>query len=149
MTEPLVKEITVPVSAKRAFDIFTRDIANWWPGASHSLSASAHKLPRNISITPKVGGAITEELHDGTFANWGIISEWDVGKKLVFTWHLRRPEAEQTQVSVEFFPEGDKTRVRLMHWGWDSMGDDAASAREQYNSGWDFVLGDCYAMAAN
>jgi len=108
--------------------------------ATHSLSASDGKLPRSVVLDPKVGGAIKEELHDGTKANWGIITEWNPSQKLAITWHLRHPEKEQTHVSVEFNSVGGSTRIRLVHSGWGAMGDDAASSREQYQSGWDVVL---------
>ncbi|WP_114286489.1 SRPBCC domain-containing protein [Candidatus Halocynthiibacter alkanivorans] len=148
MIDPIVKELTVPVAPERAFDIFTRQIAQWWPGASHSLSASDGKLPRNITMTPGVGGCIEEELYDGSRASWGVITEWQPGRKLAFSWHLRRPEAQQTHVSVEFSASGSGTLLRLVHSDWDNMGAEAAAAREQYQSGWDVVLIECFAGAA-
>lgn len=140
MIEPIIKEITVPVTPKQAFLVFTTQFGNWWPLKTHSLSASHGKLPRNIEFATKVGGAIVEELHDGSKANWGVITEWEPNQKLAFTWHLRRPASEQTHVSVEFLPEGDATRVRLVHSGWEAMGDAGANSRKQYFSGWDVVL---------
>ena len=113
MIEPIIKEITVPVSQNEAFQVFTSQIARWWPVKTHSLSASDGKLPRNVTIAPHAGGAIVEELHDGTTANWGVITEWEPGQKLAFTWHLRRPQSQQTHVSVEFLPDGDATSL---HW---------------------------------
>ncbi len=148
MIEPVKKEITVPVPPAHAFKVFTDEFANWWPVASHSLSGSAGKLPKTVTVTPGIGGKIVEKMHDGSLATWGVISEWEPGRKLAFSWHLRCPKDEQTHVCVEFFPDGTGTRVSLIHWGWEAIGDDAASSREQYDSGWDFVLGECFAGAA-
>jgi hypothetical protein len=38
-------------------------------------------------------------------------------------------------------PEGDGTRVELVHSGWEAYGDDAAASRASYDTGWDIVLG--------
>jgi activator of Hsp90 ATPase-like protein len=148
MIEPVVKELTVPVAPARAFDIFTRQFAQWWPVASHSLSASDGKLPRSITISPGIGGCIEEELHDGSRARWGVTTNWQPGRKLAFSWHLRHPEAEQTHVCIEFLPSGSGTLLRMVHSDWDNMGAEAVSAREQYNSGWDHVLIECFAGTA-
>ncbi len=144
MIEPVVKELMISVDAKRAFEVFTQEIGRWWPLASHSLSASAGKAARGVSMTPGVGGSIVEVMHDGTKSTWGVITEWEAGTKLAFTWHLRRPEAEQTYVCVEFSAHWTGTMVRLVHSGWEAQGEDGASNREQYNSGWDYVLAECY-----
>jgi len=145
--EPIVKELLISVDAKRAFEVFTQDIGRWWPLASHSISASAGKTARGVSMTPGVGGSIVEIMHAGTKATWGVITQWEAGVSLAFTWHLRRPEAEQTHVRVEFSQQGTGTKVRLVHSGWEAQGDDGASNRDQYNSGWDYVLSECYGGA--
>jgi hypothetical protein len=44
-------------------------------------------------------------------------------------------------VEIRFVLEGDATRVELEHRGWDRLGDEAAEARDGYDSGWDLVLG--------
>lgn len=144
MIEPLVKELLVKVNTKRAFEMFTQDIGQWWPLASHSISAGDGKTARSVSMTPGVGGKIIEVMHDGQTATWGVITQWEAGKSLTFSWHLRRPESEQTLVSVKFMDHGAGAKVRLIHSGWEAQGDAAADNREHYNSGWDFVLAECY-----
>ena len=69
--EPIVKELLISVDAKRAFEVFTQDIGRWWPLASHSISASAGKTARGVSMIPGVGGSIVEIMHDGSKATWG------------------------------------------------------------------------------
>lgn len=148
MIEPIVKEVTVPVDTGRAFQVFTEQFGDWWPVASHSLSASDGKRPKRVTMTPGTSGAIIEELHDGSTANWGLVTAWEPGKLLSFTWHLRRPTSQQTDIIVEFFPEGETSRIRLVHQGWEAMGKDGANAREQYLSGWDIVVARYVAAAS-
>ena len=148
MTEPITKEITVPVGPDRAFDIFTNGMAKWWPLDSHSLSASTGKIAKDVVITPRIGGAIIETLHDGTTADWGLVTQWKPGQEIAFTWHLRQPKAEQTLVTVTFRPKGDGTLVRLIHSDWDNMGASGQAQRDQYNSGWDLVFCSRYGDAA-
>ena len=84
MIEPVVKELVVPVNTRRAFEVFTKEIGHWWPLPSHSLSASAGKSARSVSMAPGVGGAIVEVMHDGSQATWGIITEWEPNRILAF-----------------------------------------------------------------
>ena len=144
MIEPVVKELIVAVDAKRAFEVFTKEFGRSWPLASHSVSASAGKSARSVSMAPGVGGAIVEVMHDGSELIWGTITEWEPDKRLAFTWHLQRPESEQTHVRVTFSAQGAGTKVRLVHSGWEAHGADATKNRDQYLSGWDYVLAECY-----
>ena len=44
MSAPIQKSVTVPLPADAAFDLFTRDIARWWP-AQHTQSAKTGGIP--------------------------------------------------------------------------------------------------------
>ena len=48
-------------------------------------------------------------------------------------------------VELSFAAENGATRVRLIHRGWDALGKDGAASRENYNGGWDKVLGHAFA----
>ena len=65
MTDPVIKTIDVPCSPARAFDVFVRNTARWWPLDRHSVSAGQGQTARDITIEPRVGGAIYETTHDG------------------------------------------------------------------------------------
>ena len=140
MIDPVTKEITVSASVSEAFKKFTLHLGDWWPLGSHSLSAGAGETAKSVKMEPCLGGAIVETMYDGDTALWGIITDWEPERKVGFTWHLRRPKNEQTHICVEFFPDGKKTLVRLVHSRWDALGDEAQNHRNQYNSGWDRVL---------
>lgn len=144
MIEPVVKEITVAVTPETAFRVFTEDMGKWWPLASHSLSVAKGGIAKSVAMSVKLGGAITETMSDGSLANWGKITHLIPNEEIAFSWQLSRPVGEQTLVTVTFEPSETGTKVRLVHTNWENLGQDAATSREQYLSGWDFVFGECY-----
>ncbi len=48
---------------------------------------------------------------------------------------------------MTFRPEGNWTRVTLVHSGWQKLGEKAAKAREGYDTGWRTVLSDHFVPA--
>ncbi len=93
------------------------------------------------------GAAIVETLADGTTSVWGTVTHWEPPDRVAFTWHPGTAETEATRVEVTFTPSGPgATLVRLIHSGWERR-PDGASARENYDSGWEPVVG-CFAEAA-
>jgi len=148
MTDPIIKKIEVPGTAARAFDVFINCIANWWPLDSHAASASANKTALGVTIEPRVGGAVYETMWDGGRNEWGEVLEFEDGIKFAMTWHPGNNANNATRVDVAFEEDGGTTIVTLTHSGWEIWGDDAADRRGGYESGWDFVLGECYARAA-
>lgn len=147
MNTPIVKVVRVPVDPDRAFSVFTQGIARWWPGESHSVSASQHATPQDIVIEPRVGGSIYEITHQGARADWGKVLDWQDGVRLVFTWHPGAEPSHATQVEVTFQAIERWTEVTLTHTGWDQLGTEGVAGRAGYDSGWDFVLGTCFCAA--
>ncbi len=149
MTDPITKTIDVPCIPERAFDIFVNRIASWWPLDGHAASAAAGKAALAVTIEPKVGGAVFETMFDGNRNEWGEVLVFEEGARFAMTWHPGNNADSPTRVDVEFEPsENGGTTVTLTHSGWEIWGEDAADRRENYNSGWDFVLGSCYVPAA-
>lgn len=145
MTSPIVKSVTVPVSPDRAFARFTSDIMGWWPLGRHSVSAGQGKLPKEVVIEPQVGGAVYEIMYDGDRVEWGEITDWNVPNGFTMTWHPGSGAENATQLALAFEPSDVGTKVTLTHSGWDVLADRAEESRSHYSSGWDHVLGDCYA----
>ena len=137
---PIVKEITVPLSPERAFRLFTDEIADWWPLESHSLSASDGKAAQSVEITPEIGGDITETRHDGSKDKWGSVTDWQPGKRFGMNWHVGRPESEATHVSICFDVVADGTRVTLVHSNWEILGETAIALHAGYAAGWNMVF---------
>ncbi len=141
---PVRKSVTVPAAPQRAFELFTAHMHEWWPLATHSVGAEDAV---SVTFGAGAGAAITETMADGTTCRWGTVTHWEPPYRVAFTWHAGTPETEATRVDVTFTPSGpDSTVVRLIHSGWERR-PDGASARENYDSGWDPVIGS-FASAA-
>ena len=135
--DALTKTVTVPVAPDLAFAFFTRDIARWWPLATHSVGEFDAV---SVHIEPRQGGHIVETVRDGGVHVWGTVTGWEPPHRLAFTWHPGSPEEQATAVEVGFTAAGAGTVVTLVHTGWENR-PDGAGARQGYDTGWDVVLG--------
>lgn len=148
MADPIVKTIDVGCDAARAFDIFVNRVAAWWPLDRHAVSAVAGKAALGATIEPRVGGAVFETMHDGTRADWGEVLVFEPGARLAMSWHPGADAGLATRVEVAFEDVGQgRCRVRLTHSGWEVRAERADAIRGNYDAGWDFVLGACFAAA--
>ena len=136
---PIVVEVVVPCPPDRAFDYFTRDIARWWPLASHSC-ALADAI--DVAFEPRVGGRLVERTRRGDIHLWGEVSAWQPGERVAFTWHPGRDASAATSVDVRFAAQSGGTRVTLTHGGWDRR---ESGARDKYATGWQLVFAQRYA----
>jgi len=133
---PLIKSVTVPADPGRAFALFTAHMAAWWPLATHSVGEEA---ATGVTLDGRVGGRIVETVADGRSNTWGTVTDWDPPHRVAFTWHPGHGEEHATHVEVRFFADGRKTRVELVHTGWERH-PRAGEARTGYDTGWDLVL---------
>ncbi len=142
--DPIRKTLTIPLPPADAFHLFTHGIDTWWPKDSHSLSANDGDLPQKIDIEPKKGGKITETKPDGTKAPWGRVTRWDPARAFGMDWHVGRPADQATQVLVVFSQVEAGTRIELTHSGFENLTTNAIATHAGYQTGWDYVLGQCY-----
>ncbi len=145
MIEPVLMSVVVPLTPSRAFDLFTTDLATWWPMLTHSLGEAQTV---SCGMEPHVGGQVFEALDDGTRHQWGRVVAWEPPDRVAFSWHPGHRESEAQQVEVRFAPERGGTCVELKHYGWEALGDKAAESREGYANGWKSVFGELYVAAA-
>jgi uncharacterized protein YndB with AHSA1/START domain len=136
---PIEKTMVVAQPVEEAFRIYTEELGRWWPLQSHARNTERRDT---AALEPGIGGRLYERTRDGEELDWGEVQVWDPPHRLVHSWHLGRPEA--TEVELRFTPEGAGTRVELVHRGWDGLGDEGAGRRSRYDSGWDFVFGECF-----
>ena len=136
---PAIRQtVRVACAVERAFHRFTEGIDEWWPLERYSVG---QENAASVTFENRVGGRIFETLEDGSEADWGRITAWDPPRRVAFTWHPGRPEETRQEVEVTFHAEGAKTRVELVHAGWERIpGGSRASCRDGYDSGWDVVL---------
>lgn len=135
--EVVRKTVTVNCAVEEAFRIFTADATSWWPVGTHSI----HETVSEIVFEPDVGGAVYEIGTNGERGHWATVLEWEPPTRLLLAWNILNRDGEQTEVEVRFLPEGAGTRVELEHRGWERLAESAAQKRDNYDSGWDFVLG--------
>lgn len=136
-TAPLVKRVTVPTSPERAFRLFTAEMSAWWPLVTHSIAEAA---ARRVAFPDSVGGEIVEHDDNGPVGPWGTVTDWNPPSHVAFSWHPGTDPAEATQVSVRFSTVAGGTEVEIIHEGWERRSD-GVKARQDYDPGWDYVIG--------
>jgi uncharacterized protein YndB with AHSA1/START domain len=143
-------EVTVDAPPGDAFAAFTDGIGTWWPA---ELTWSGRLLER-VAIEPRSGGFCYEIGSGGMRLDWGRVAAWEPPSRLSFSWQVgpdRVPEvnpARASQVEVRFEAIGtDRTRVSVVHDGWERHGEAAAAYREQFDRAgtWPRIL-DAYAQ---
>jgi uncharacterized protein YndB with AHSA1/START domain len=91
---------------------------------------------------PEVGfefGFVVE--HEGnTYDHRCRITEVIPQKKIAYSWRYHGHEGNSL-VTLELFPEGEKTRLKLTHEGLDTFPKTAAFARENFEKGWTAIIG--------
>ena len=135
--EVVRKTVTVDCSVEEAFRIFTTDALSWWPVESHSI----HGTVSEIVFEPREGGEVYEVSESGERGHWATVLEWDPPSRLVLGWNIRKADAEGTEVEVRFLEEDAGTRVELEHRGWERLAESGSEKRDDYDTGWEFVLG--------
>jgi uncharacterized protein YndB with AHSA1/START domain len=100
-------------------------------------SQHARWMGTDIELDPRPGGkyrVVAMGVHPGV----GEYVEVVTNKKVVFTFGWDEPNhpipAGSTEIEISLIPEGEKTRVRLVHRG---LPDDAIA---DHTEGWDFYL---------
>ncbi|KMW60360.1 Glyoxalase/Bleomycin resistance protein/dioxygenase domain [Candidatus Rhodobacter oscarellae] len=147
MAEPVTKTVTVPLTPERAFRLFTEEMASWWPLDRHAVSAEDGGA-KDVTVPAEIGAQIFETTPSGKKVPWGRVTEHRPGHRFATSWHPGRPEAEATQVEVTFDAVADGTRVTLVHSGWQALGAQQTSLRDQYQNGWDTVFVQLFAAQA-
>jgi uncharacterized protein YndB with AHSA1/START domain len=134
------REITVAASPERAFDLFTNHMAEWWPSEHHVASSPVIAM----TVEPRVGGRVYDSCEDGSDSVWGQVTEWDPPTRFGFawmitnTWQLETDVEKASRVSVSFIPDGDRTRVVLVHNDFWRLSDGGAGMAEAVGApdGW-------------
>lgn len=139
---PVEKSILVPCAPDRAFRAFTTEIGQWWPLSTHSVTGD---MARAVTIEPRAGGRVFESDAAGGESDWGRVLEWAPPHRFSMSWHPGRAASNAQTIEVSFSADGAATRVTLAHRGWESLGAEAAKARDSYDGGWDMVLAGRYA----
>ncbi|HUL85118.1 MAG TPA: SRPBCC domain-containing protein [Actinomycetota bacterium] len=146
-TEPIVRSITVSASPEDAFRIFTAEMTSWWPLQTHTRGDEEIKSER-VVVQERVGGRIYEVLSDGSEGDWGTVTAWEPGERLVLDWKPNDEDRPYTEVEVTFGATDGGTTVTLEHRRWELLGPLADDARTEYASGWPVVFDERFGAAA-
>jgi uncharacterized protein YndB with AHSA1/START domain len=145
------RDILVQVPPERAFAVFTQGFDRWWPRSHHIGAAEMGEAV----IEPRADGRWYERGVDGSECTWGEVLAYDAPRRLVLSWHLNGewaydPDpAHASEIEVTFTPDGDGTRVELVHRGFERHGATAEALRDGVSreGGWGGLL-ELYAEAS-
>lgn len=138
------REITVPGTPERVWDLFTNHMAQWWP-SDHHLAASPVVA---MTVEPHVGGRVYDSCEDGSQSVWGLVTEWEPPSRFGFawmldgTWQLETDPEKASRVSILFMADGENTRVVLVHSEFWRLGDGGQGMADAVGSpdGWQLGL---------
>jgi hypothetical protein len=108
-----------------AFAVFTAKIDTWWDPGHHVLGGTL----QTMGVEPFVGGRLWDENTDGKTCTWGRVLTWQPPTTFAFSWlvgtdwGVPAPDAPASRVTVTFTPEGEGTRVDLVHDQLDAHGE--------------------------
>ncbi len=135
--QPIEVSFAVACAPEHAFDVWTRRTSLWWP-KGHSVSGDP---ALEVVFEPHAGGRIVERTGAGDEHVWGEITGWEPPRRLAYRWHLRQDPADATDVEITFAAAaGGGTAVRIVHGGWERLGERAPGLRDRNRSGWDGLL---------
>jgi len=137
VTDALRISREIDCSPAHAFDVWTTRLSTWWP-KGHSASGD----PDTVALLePRLGGRLYERTQDGRESEWGEITEWDPPRRLGYRWHIAWDVALATDVELTFVDlGGDRTRLEVVHTGWDGFGEEADRFRTANSGGWGALL---------
>jgi uncharacterized protein YndB with AHSA1/START domain len=131
--ESVRREVVVPVSAERAFAVFTADMTSWWPSDHHIGSAPIEE----IVIERREGGRWYTRHTDGSETSTGHVVAWEPPERLVIIWQINADWKYDprliTTIEVRFIEEAaDRTRVTLEHRDLERFGPEAERMRQMF-----------------
>lgn len=128
------KTLLLPCSLERAFALLTEEAGTWWP------SDRRHTTDPKSAIHIEAGGRFYERACDGSEVELGIVRVFEPPRRLVLDWYPGTGPAAPTHVEIVLAPEGDRTRVRLIHRAGPSSADSYAEKATAYERSWTLVF---------
>jgi uncharacterized protein YndB with AHSA1/START domain len=120
MTSSVLVALRVKADPRRAFDVFTGEIGEWWH--ADPLFAITPRGDGALAFEGEERGRIVARFPDGTIFEVGRVTEWRRGERLAFEWrHATFAPDQTTRVEVTFEAVGEETRVTVRHFGWTEI----------------------------
>lgn len=96
-----------------------------------------------MTIEPRVGGRVFATHDDLGDDDWGVVTAWEPGRRLVHTFTLAQDPQAPSEVSVELDGGDGGCTLRFAHGGWT---DANADARAKFGD-WPVLLDRFQALA--
>jgi len=129
-SSPIVKEVVLDAPVEKVWKALTdkEEMKKWYFDIAE--------------FEPEVGCRFTfyGEKDGRKFVHQCTILEVETNKKLSYTWTYEGVQGE-TIVHYELFPEGNQTRLRLIHEGLENLPQNEDYARANFEEGWNYIIG--------
>jgi hypothetical protein len=138
---PITHEYRLACSAEHAFSTYVERIAQWW----HPRYTANPDTLEAVTIEPLVGGRVSATHSDIGRDDWGEVTLFQPGRRLVHTFTLAQDPRHPSEIAVDFIPreDGDACTVVFAHRGWT---DANADARPKFTD-WPIMLDRFAALA--
>jgi uncharacterized protein YndB with AHSA1/START domain len=118
--------VFVRVAQDDAFDVFTREIDQWWrQGPKYRV---AGRRRGRLFFECSLGGRLYETFDadaGSQTAEVGKVTRWDPPRHFALEWRgVNFKPHEKTLVEVTFEPSGEGTLVTVRHSGWSVLPED-------------------------
>ena len=134
--DPLVLSVELDCPPAHAFEVWTTRLSLWWP-RGHTVTGDPAAV---VTLEPRLGGRIFERTTDGTEVDFGEITTWEPPRRLGYLWHIGRERSHATDVLLTFEPHEERTRLEIVHTGWERLGDEGLAWRASNTAGWNALL---------
>lgn len=134
------KAISVNAPQDVAWQVFTEQIARWWPLAHYKIG-KVNAV--DAIIEPRVGGRWYERGDDGSTCNWGSVLAWEPPSRLLLSWDINADwqydPTLKTELEIRFIAQSEQmTRVELEHRKLDRFGARRDEMREIFDKSGDW-----------
>ena len=110
--------------------------ARVWEHITDTKKIAGCFMPNDFEA--RVGGEFSLDCKDEGRISC-VVKEIVPPRKLVYSFQSKVTKVE-TLVTITLTAEGKRTRVTLIHSGWDALPPDEQRAADGFDSGWDGVL---------
>jgi Activator of Hsp90 ATPase homolog 1-like protein len=111
---PIAHERSLACDPAHAFATYVGRIGDWW---DPRYTANPDTL-RSVTIEPRVGGRVFATHEDIGEHDWGEVTLWEPGRRVVHTLTLAQDAQHPSTVAVEFVDADGGSELRFSHGGW-------------------------------
>jgi hypothetical protein len=128
------KSVVLKCPCERAFVLFTEHASEWWPPERR------HTGDPNSTISILASGRFYERTRDGREVELGRVRVWEPPSRLVLDFFPGTDAEHPTEVEVSFVPEGEGTKVTVVHRATAASDALFESRVPRYVASWELLL---------